>query len=213
MAIILSKLATGLKGKIGNFVFYQVGDQLRMRGYGKPQRTDWSPSQQLQQKRLSTAVAFYRANDATPLPQIWREAASKMTCSGYNLFMKANMAAFSADHRILDYSLLHVSEGTLEAPPALRVTAYGEGEVHVAWANLLPATEECMSDRLHALWLATDGTFTLHAAALPVVRRGEGKTVLPIAEAGRKEMHLYLYFSDEEEKRFSKDRYFHLEGS
>lgn len=199
-----------LKGRIDDLVFYQVGEQLRIRGYGKPKKTAWTPSQQLQQKRLRTAVAFYRANAATPLPEIWREAAKEMVCSGYNLFMKTNMAAFSADHDILDYSLLHMSEGVLEVAPSLQVTKYGQGEVHVTWRNPLPATEECMSDLLQAVWLADNGTFTLHVPALPAVRRSNGEAVLPIPEAGQQGMHLYLYFSDKNGKRFSKDKYFYL---
>lgn len=210
MATIFSPFFENLRGKVGNLILYKARGQVRMRGNQEAMSIPWSKTQQLQQSRLRAAVAFYRANADTALPHIWREAARGKVMSGYNLFLQENMAVFDGEFRIGDYAGLHVSHGWLEFPQGLRVADYGDGKVRVEWRNLLPPTSLHMADRLHALWLPDDGTFSLREPALPLLTREAGAAVLPLAEAGHRGLHLYLYFSDKEEKRFSPDRHFYL---
>lgn len=210
MAIVFSSLFKKLKGKIDNLVFYESRGQTRLRSQTANDTTPSTPAQLLQQGRLRTAVSFYRANAGSALPHIWRTAAKGKVMSGYNLFLRENMAVFDADFRISDYAQLHVSRGQLEFPQSLRLSSYGEGEACVEWRNVLPPTSLHMSDLLHAFWLADDGTFTLRTPVMSPARRDACRATLPLPDAGRRGMHLYLYFSDQEEKRFSPDRYFHL---
>lgn len=210
MAIIFSSALQHLKGKIGNFVFYHAKGQLRMRSYVRPDSVRWTPEQKLQQNRLRTVVFFYRANQHTLLPKIWRMAARDMVMSGYNLFIRENMPVFNAGHVIGDYSMLHISMGTLAPPYALQIAGYGKGEIRLTWSNPLPKTSGSMSDRLHAFWLDGTGDFSLHALAVPEACRRDGQAVLSLPEAGRQDLHLYVYFSNEEETLFSSDRYFYL---
>lgn len=210
MAIIFSSALQHLKGKIGNFIFYHVKGQVRMRSYEKPNSICWTSEQKLQQNRLRTAVFFYRSNHATVLPKIWRIAAQDMIMSGYNLFLQENMPAFNAAHAIGDYSLLHISKGRLELPQSLQVVGYGSGKIRLTWNNLLPKTSGSMSDRLHVVWLDGKGNFSLHVLSIPDISRRDEQAVVPLPEAGRQDLHLYVYFSDKEEKQFSPDRYFYL---
>lgn len=210
MAIIFSSAFQALRGKIGNFIFYHAKGQLRMRSYGKSGTSPWTPGQKLQQNRLRTVVFFYRANQNTLLPKIWRMAARDMVMSGYNLFIRENMPVFNAGHAIGDYSLLHISQGSLEFPQALQVASYGDGKICLTWKNPLPKNSGSMSDRLHAVWLDGKGNFSLHVLSMPEVTRREEEAVLPLPEAGSEELHLYIYFSNKEETQFSPDRYFYL---
>ncbi len=210
MAIIFSSSLQQLRGKIGNFIFYHAKGQLRMRSYGRPNSLCWTLEQKLQQNRLRTVVSFYRANLTTRLPEIWRIAARDMVMSGYNLFLRKNMPAFNAGYGVGDYAMLHISEGTLEFPQALQIAGYGNGKVRLTWKNPLPETSGNMSDRLHAVWLDGNGDFSLHIPALSDILRRDEQAVLSMPEAGNKDLHLYVYFSDSEEKQFSQDKYFYL---
>ena len=116
MAIIFSSALQHLKGKIGNFIFYLAKGQLRMRSYGKPNTICWTSEQKLQQNRLRAVVFFYRVNQTTLLPKIWKIAARDMIMSGYNLFIRENMSVFNAEHSIGDYSMLHISQGPGVSP-------------------------------------------------------------------------------------------------
>lgn len=210
MAIVFSSFLKKLKGKIGNLIFYESRGQVRIRGNGMSGIVPKTPSQQLQQARLRTAVAFYRANAGSALPHIWRVAAHGKVMSGYNLFLRCNMAVFNREYRICDYSQLHVSRGRLEFPQSLRLANYEKGKIYLEWRNILPSTSVHMSDRLHAVWLDGNGDFSLHVPALSGVLRRDEQAVLSLPEAGNKDLHLYVYFSDNEEKQFSPDKYFYL---
>lgn len=210
MAIVFSALFHKMKGKIGHLILYNVKGQIRTRANSGKMSVLWSPAQELQQNRLRSAVFFYRANQTTFLPKIWRLAARNMVMSGYNLFLRENMPVFNAGHSIGDYSMLHISKGTLEFPQVLQVSGYGNGKIRLTWKNLLPKTSGSMSDRLHAVWLDGKGDFSLRVLSMPEVSRREEQAVLPLPEAGRQDLHLYIYFSDKEENQFSPDRYFYL---
>ncbi len=210
MAIIFSSALQHLKGKIGNFIFYHAKGQLRMRSYGKPNTICWTSEQKLQQNRLRAVVFFYRVNQTTLLPKIWKIAARDMVMSGYNLFIRENMSVFNAEHSIGDYSMLHVSQGRLEFPQTLQVSSYGRGEIRLMWANLLPKTSSNMSHRLHVVWLDGKGDFSLHVLSVADVSRRDEEAVLPLPEAGSKDLHLFVYFSNKEETQFSPDRYLFL---
>ncbi len=210
MAIVFSSFLKKLKGKIGNLILYETRGQIRMRGNGNADVVPQTPAQQLQQARLRTAVTFYRANAEILLSHIWRLAARNKVMSGYNLFLRCNMAVFDDAFRIRDYSQLHISWGVLEFPQFLRLVNYGKGSIHLEWQNVLPPTSLHMSDRLHVVWLDGKGNFSLHVLSIPDISRRDEQAVLPLPEAGRQDLHLYVYFSDKEEKQFSPDRYFYL---
>lgn len=210
MAIVFSSFFKKLKGKIGNFVLYETCGQVRMRGNGMTEVYPRTPAQQLQQARLRTAVAFYRANAETSLPHIWRTAAHDKVMSGYNLFLRCNMSVFDDAYHINDYSHLHMSRGRLEFPQSLQLVKYGKGKIYLKWKNVLPPTSLRMSDRLHTVWLDGKGDFSLHVLAMSEISRRDEEAVLPLPEAGSEELHLYIYFSNKEETQFSPDKYFYL---
>ena len=210
MAIIFSPLFHKMKGKIGNLILYGVKGQTRVRSNPVNVSISWSPAQELQQNRFRTAVFFYRANQDTLLPKIWRIAARNMIMSGYNLFLLENMPVFNAGQTIGDYSMLHIRKGKLEAPQFLQITGDGNGKIHLMWKNPLPKIAGSMSDRLHAVWLDGNGNFSLHVLSLPEVSRRDEEAVLLLPQAGNEDLHLYVYFSNKEEQHFSPDRYFYL---
>lgn len=210
MAIVFSTLFHKMKGKIGNLILYNVKGQIRTRSNSEKISVPWSPAQELQQSRFRSAVFFYRVNQTTLLPKIWKIAARDMVMSGYNLFIRENMSVFNAEHSIGDYSMLHVSQGRLEFPQTLQVSSYGRGEIRLMWANLLPKTSSNMSHRLHVVWLDGKGDFSLHVLSVADVSRRDEEAVLPLPEAGSKDLHLFVYFSNKEETQFSPDRYFFL---
>lgn len=212
MAIFHSNFFKNIKGRIGNLIFYEVNGQQRVRTHKNKRAAPPNCSQILNRCRMRAAVSLYRANQGTEIPHIWKQEAKGMMMSGYNLFISANMPVFDQNHQISDYSRLHLSRGKLELPLQLEVTAYGNGQVSVCWQNILPDCSHRMVDFLHAVWLKTNGSFSLQTVVLPMITRAEEKADLSIAEAGKKSLHLYLYFSDRDGNCFSPDKYFFLKS-
>ena len=119
MASVISLLFNKIKGRINNFVFYQVKGQQRIRSCGYKRSSPPTPAQQLQRCRMRAIVSFYRANRETLLTKIWKAEASDKPESGYNLFISANITVFNQEFRISDYSILCISKGKLNLPPCL----------------------------------------------------------------------------------------------
>ena len=211
MAIIIFSLLQKLKGKIGNLIFYQARGQNRMRSQNQIKRVPKTATQILQQNRIRASVSFYRANQNDGLSHIWRQEAKDKVMSGYNLFLSKNLAAFDQEHRIRDYGMLHISCGKLELPAHLQVTSYESGYIHLNWDNIIPEDSARNQDFLHAKWMNAKGNFSLQKVTIKNIRRKDKEAHLAVPEAGKEEIHLYLYFSDEEGDQFSPDKYFHLQ--
>lgn len=212
MAVIFSTFFKKLKGKIDHLILYESRGQMRLRSSGNPVISPRSPEQQLQQKRLRAAVAFYRANRNTRFVQIWRIAAQNKVMSGYNYFLHSNIAVFNEDHRISDYSMLQISCGSLELPPCLKVADYWRGHLQLTWQNSLPESSSHMYDRLYLFWLNERGSFSLQAPKLPIILRKDEEATLSLPEAGEENMHLYFYFSNQQETCFSPAKYIYLKA-
>ena len=162
MASVISLLFNKIKGRINNFVFYQVKGQQRIRSCGYKRSSPPTPAQQLQRCRMRAIVSFYRANRETLLTKIWKAEASDKPESGYNLFISANITVFNQEFRISDYSILCISKGKLNLPPCLTLHDYTEGKVTIYWQNDLPGDTSRNQDYLQAAWLKSEGSFTLH---------------------------------------------------
>lgn len=210
MASVISLLFNKIKGRINNFVFYQVKGQQRIRSCGYKRSSPPTPAQQLQRCRMRAIVSFYQANRETLLTKIWKAEASDKPESGYNLFISANITVFNQEFRISDYSILCISKGKLNLPPCLTLHDYTEGKVTIYWQNDLPGDTSRNQDYLQAAWLKSDGSFTLHFIPDKTYTRDCCKAVLDIPEAGRQSIHLYVLFSDQSGRNFSSARYFYL---
>lgn len=210
MATFCSNFFRKIKGKIDNLVLYEVKGQQRMRKHKDKPLPPGSCTQNLQRCRMRAAVALYRANRDTEIPYIWKLAVKEMVMSGYNLFIKTNIAAFDQNHRIIDYNMLHFSCGRLELPIHLEITGYGDGCVIVGWKNTFPMCSARVNDCLHAVWLKNNGGFSLQTVPTSCISRAEEKAILLVEGAGTEDLHLYLYFSNQDKSSFSPNKYFFL---
>lgn len=210
MAVFHSNFFKKIKGRIDDLIFYEAKGQQRIRRYKAKKPQPASCTQNLQRCRMRAAVALYRANRDTEIPNIWKLAVKEMVMSGYNLFIKTNIAAFDQNHRIIDYNMLHFSCGRLELPIHLEITGYRDGCVIVGWKNTFPMCSARVNDCLHAVWLKNNGGFSLQTVPTSCISRAEEKAILPVEGAGTEDLHLYLYFSNQAKNSFSPNKYFFL---
>lgn len=210
MATFLSSLLRKIKGRIDHLVLYEAKGQQRLRSLSATPLPVASPAQRLQRCRLRAVVAFYRANRSEILRHIWKVEAEEQVMSGYNLFLSTNIQAFNESHRIEDYGKLQICMGKLEIPPNLHVEDYHDGKIRIRWRTIFPEDSQRNQDRLWAAWLSDDGSFSLNVLPFAGYYRKDEKAILEIPEAGSANIHLYIYFSDNQQNSFSKSKYFYL---
>lgn len=210
MTIVKSPFFTEMTGRYGNFIFYRVKNQIRMRHCPDKVKNVNSEAQQLQRGRMRAAIAFYRTNQDTLLSVVWKELARCMIMSGYNLFIKKDISVFDQKSRIADYEALRVSDGYLELPLELSVSVLTEKQIEIRWKK--PLTEKSLrdNDRLWVAWLPDNGSFALRMTDSSVFCRQDLSAVVQIPELSYQNLHIYCFFADKDRKRFSPSSYFYL---
>ncbi|MEG2277787.1 MAG: DUF6266 family protein [Odoribacter sp.] len=171
-----------------------------------------SDPQLLQRGRMNAVVAFYKNLVGTPFQQIWRIAAQKGGCSGYNLFVMYNINAFDKDGYIFDYSNIDLSEGKLQLPAEMKVAATGENAIAVTWEEVPGQTPARANDRLMAAVIYEHAPFEVFICPTDASRRGEQRALISLDRQGNETVHLYVFFRTEGSDQFSEQRYFKLEA-
>lgn len=210
MALFNSPFFKKLKGHFDRWVFYESKGQQRIRRQIEKKPLPPTNLQILQRHRMRSAIAFYRANTDKQLRWIWKKKAAGMVMSGYNLFIGSNIAAFDRNCRIVDYSLLHISTGSLELPPYFQLQSCTESEVILNWQKGVPENSDRNKDQLMAAYLTNDGCFSLKWLPLTGVYRKDGQAILNIPEWTKGEIHLYCFFANRKQEKYSPEKYFQL---
>lgn len=132
MATGKSLLLDGLRGKIGNLVFYQVGEELRIRSKSSHYRDAKTPRQQAQRSRVKGVAALYNEL-SSQLMVYWKEQCAGTSLTGYNLFMRSNIRNVGADGCLLDSRDLVVTQGSLPLPVSVKAKITLQGMLRLAW--------------------------------------------------------------------------------
>jgi hypothetical protein len=144
MGKLSSGIFGGVSGKVGNLTGSSwKGIQVVK---SRPQSVAYpgTAGQVAQTTKMSAIVAFCKMILSSWIKPLWDRSAVKM--SGYNAFVRANIAEF-ADGEINDYSGLVMSQGTMEATP-FNVATVEDGAVNivVTWTPSLPSGLQNTSD-------------------------------------------------------------------
>lgn len=131
MAKMKQGIFGGLSGKVGNLTGSSWKGTPVVKS--RPQSVAYpaTTGQVAQTTKMSAIVAFCKLILSSWIKPLWDRAAVGM--SGYNAFVKANIAEF-ADGEINDYANLIMSKGTMASTPiSSTVHSTSSGDVSISW--------------------------------------------------------------------------------
>jgi len=208
MAKVKSGADGSISGMIGPVVFYKLNGKSYARTAPKERdKNSWSDGQLNYRKKVSKLAAFWRQVTPLPIRQIWNLAAEQM--SGYNLFLKTNLPAFSADGLEIDPEWLHFSSGKLPLPHKLKaIRIVGDpNNIEVTWQDDSDIGLALSNDEM-TMVIAHEGKFTAPIATGIVRKQQTAAITLP---SGIGEIQgIYLYFASDIRMLYSQDQYFAL---
>lgn len=137
MAIGKSVLLDGLRGKIGNVIFYRVGEEVRVRSRSSRYRDAKTPEQQAQRSRVKGVAALYNGL-SSQLLVYWKEQAVGTNLTGYNLFMRSNIHNVGPDGNLHNPQELLVVQGNLPQPSWVKAELTSRGIMQLAWDTDTP---------------------------------------------------------------------------
>ena len=197
-----------ISGMIGSVVFYKVNGKSYARQAPKEREKDsWSNGQVMYRGKISKLAALWRQLTHNPIRLVWNLAAEQM--SGYNLFLKTNLQAFSTDGLEIDPELLHLSVGKLPLPHKLKASkiAGDSNNIEVTWqddsGNGLAFTDDEMM-----MIIINEGKFTAPIATGAI--RKQQTAVVQLPTGFEKAQGIYLSFASAERMLYSPDQYFGL---
>lgn len=208
MANVNMNLPSGLSGKIGKLIFYQVGNKTYMRRSPKRVRQPNTKGQLLQRSKVTGAQVVYRFVKGGELERVFAAWAMREGAwSGYHLFMSKNMNAFGLGNYV-DYGKLVFSGGELQLPHELELVEVTTERVGFSWKDNSAGMTAGKDDRLRAVWMTDDEPYRVVMAESVSGMREEGRGSLVLPEGDWKVMHVYVFFSSEDGTRYSPSVYF-----
>lgn len=203
----------GMRGKLGDLIFYMVGDEVYVRTQGERDEKNYSSEYFGFQERMSSVSILFRAIQSVALFGIWQAAAKERGSKGYNLFVKHNIYAFTDEGVISDFSKLRLTVGSLELPDRMRVERSGPDEWTLTWEQLSWHSAAREGDRLRVLMMEGDGeVFTVECVPIAEVCRSECRAVICRPPEYSEYRQLYCYFASADEGSFSESKHFELEA-
>ena len=203
----MAKTEENIRGKVGNTVFYRVGDETRVRGTSGNYLDANTREQQDCRSRLRTAVRFYQRVPRGGVRETWKIAAEDAGKNGYNLFMKQNMMVFKPNGKIGDFSRLQLTAGSLQKVDNLVATAGEDNTVTLAWEKEADLPTARVDDRLMVVVLYGNRSFTPVPVEGIAASRGEGKAVFRLRREKGIAAHLYCFFGAKEGRAYSESQY------
>ncbi len=203
----MAKTEKNIRGKVGNTIFYRVGDETRVRGTSGSYLDANTREQQDNRSRLRTAVRFYQRVPRGGVRETWKIAAESAGKNGYNLFMKQNMMVFKPNGKIGDFSRLQLTAGSLQKVDNLVATAGEDNTVTLAWEKEADLPTARVDDRLMVVVLYGNRSFTPVPVEGITASRGEGKAVFRLRREKGITAHLYCFFGANEGRAYSESQY------
>ena len=206
MAKITGGTDGSISGAIGGVVFYRMrGKSYARKAPGDRSKNSWSEGQRRYFTRFGKVAAFWGQSTPEAIKAIFDLAAENMT--GYNLFLKTNLPAFSSDGSQIDFEWMHLSAGKLPLPHQLRAqrVAGDPEKVEVSWTD---DTDEGLAVSRDVLMMTVvrDGKFTAPIAT--GVFRKQQSAVIQLPAGTGTVQGIYLSFASKERKLYSADQWF-----
>lgn len=191
MGKLSSGIFGGVSGKVGNLTGSSwKGIQVVK---SRPQSVAYpgTAGQVAQTTKMSAIVSFCKLILSSWIKPLWDRSAVKM--SGYNAFVRANIAEF-ADGEINDYSSLVMSQGTMSPTPIeSAVFSLSNTVVTLSWDALSISGLQNSSDIAYACCInGANGEVAVASGAL----RSAGSIAVPFPTTQNDNdiMHCYLVF-------------------
>jgi hypothetical protein len=182
-------------GTLGNIIGYQRLGVQCFRSKPICFKDANSPKQVAQRNRLKAINQFAKKCMNEVLKQIWKRCAVEMT--GYNLFIKKNMRITDELGKITDYSNLTLSVGKLELPYEFKIETKVEGNcpVTISWENEDREKIATLKNRIQVA--AIINSEVIHVEGLTACR-GDKTVTFQLPCGGGAQIHLYVYFYNED---------------
>ena len=210
MAKHCNSLLRGLRGRIGNTIFYRNGDQDCIRSYPLEYHDANTPEQQKNRAHLTVALRFYQQLKETLLKEVWKSEGHRLKTNGYALFMKKNFHVFTPEGKIADFSRLQIGIGRRQDVNNMTHSIDPEDKVTLQWDDNSGSPSAKATDRLIVVVLYGNRSFTpVVLDKLPFLREDEIATFSLQRKKGIK-AHIYCFFASQDDKYFSNDKYFKL---
>lgn len=209
MATIKNDL--GLNGRVGNVVFYKVGDKTFVRMAGKVNNPNTEKQREVR-SRFQVAIRFYQKLKKTSLSKVLKISARGICCNGYMFYMLNNLKVFRADGSIGDFSQLQFSAGKRQRAYRLKGRIDERGEVVLRWSN---DEKKCMAeqeDRLMVLALCEGRVFSPEVLENVDAVRKDGMVGFRMWGWSGEALHLYCLFISPDGEQVSKSQYVCLRG-
>lgn len=207
MGRIKSGANGNISGLVGNLVFVQGKGQTIVRTRQVRSKKSWSEKQKLHRQRFSRVAAFCQPLKQTVIQPIWNKIAPHRI--GYNLFVKANMAAFALNGELTDLSLLHFADGHLPPLTGCQVQRHqtSNQSITVSWVNDPLLGNQLLADELWAMVATTAG---IKGPIETGIRRGAGSGQFVLPSEYGEATAIWLFCASADRQRFSADRFFAL---
>lgn len=203
----MAKTEKQIRGRVGNTIFYQVGNETRVRSTAFQYTDANTEEQQANRSRLRVAIRFYQRLAETLLRDTWKIAAADSGKSGYNLFMKMNMMVFKPDGKIGDFSHLQLAEGLLQKVNHLSAIADNPNTVTLTWESDSDISSARATDRLIVVVLYDNRSFSpVVIEGIQAIREDERATFHLNRQQGAT-AHLYCFFREKAGKAYSPSQY------
>jgi hypothetical protein len=205
MAKVTGGTDGSISGAIGTVVFYKMrGKSYARKAPAERAKNSWSEGQRMYFTKFGKVAAFWRQSTHEAIKAIFELAAENMT--GYNLFLKTNLPAFSADGTRIDFEWLHLSAGKLPLPHQLRAQRAADDpeKVEVSWtydsSNGLASSRDVLT-----MTVVRDGKFTAPIAT--GVFRKQQSAVIQLPAGTGVIQGIYLSFAAKERNLYSADQW------
>ena len=200
----------GLRGRLGNCVFYNLRGKSFVRIQGKSNNPN--TEKQLEMRtRFMVAIRFYQRLKETPLKSVLSISAQGKSASGYSFYMEKNLKAFRANGSIGDFSQLQFSAGKRERGRHLRGAVDERGEVVLQWSSNYSLEWEEDDDRLMLVVLHEKRPFSPEVIECSRVLRKDGLARFPMKGWDGETLHLYCFFVSPDGEQVSTSQYVRLQ--
>ena len=203
----MAKTEQEIRGKVGNMVFYKVGNEIRVRSTTNDFQDADSEGQHPGRSRLRVATLFYQRLTKTISRRIWKLAATGTSQNGFNLFMKKNMMVFTPCGRVGDFSRLCLTAGVLQQVNHLEVAEDNGKQVTLTWKVGIDSPSAGDDDRLRVIVLLNDCCFSPFIVEGVDARRKDGRMTFRLERTRGQAAHLYCFFSGKGGMTYSSSQY------
>ncbi len=210
----MGKISQGILGGVSGTVGTVVGASWKGINYLRIKSSHYKDAQTegqvTQRTKFGACIEIAQSVMDALIKPIWNKKAVKM--SGYNLFVKTNLPAFSATGEITDFSLLKFAVGDL--PQASNVVIEDDaavpGGIHLTWADNSGTGIAAATDRLRIVAMCEGEIVVLSGIA--ATRADQAANVLLPFGAGVS-AHVYAFFENEGNTKYSTDQHALVEVS